>query len=310
MTLETISHFFAHNPVVITSIGLSAVIATLVYILSFSDVFKKEISRRRMKRRIESLKNHYILCGCGRVGYQVAKELANEGEPFVVIEKDQNKLKAAREANWCSITGDVAVDENLLVKAQIASAKAVIIAVGTDADGLFIAISARALRLDIFIIARASSVEAADKLQKIGVNRVALPYQIGGYHMATMALRPMVVDFLDLLIDNKQDDLEMEELTIDAGGFYDGKTLKQAGLAERTISVPIIRRATGKAVVNPAGEVTLQGGDRLVAMGAQKDLLAMLDKFEENEPAQKNDAPPSKPTGLAGEIKPSPFLNT
>ncbi len=306
--MNDITYFFTHNPVIATAIGVSAVIATLVYIASFGDVFKKELKRRRMKHRINTLKDHYIVAGFGRVGQQVAKELSTEGEPFVLLEKNEEKLKLAKDNNWAYLVGDVALDESMLENAQIKTAKAIIIAVGTDADVIFMAISARALRPDIFIVARASSVEAADKLNKIGVNRVALPYQIGGYHMATMALRPMVVDFLDLLIDNEQDDLEMEELTIDKDGFYEGKTLEESGILAHNVTVLVIRRADGKALVNPDDNEKLFGGDRLVAMGAQKNLQEMIKKFEKHEPDVKSESAKPKSPGLGGEIKPSPFV--
>lgn len=306
--MNEITYFFTHNPVIATAIGVSAVIATLAYVASFGDVFKKEIKRRRMKHRISTMKDHYIVAGFGRVGTQVAKELSAEGEPFILLEKDESKLKLARDNNWAYLVGDTALDETMLENAQIKTAKAIIIAVGTDADVIFMAISARALRPDIFIVARASSVEAADKLSKIGVNRVALPYQIGGYHMATMALRPMVVDFLDLLIDNEQDDLEMEELTIDKDGYYDGKTLAESGILAHNVTVLVIRHADGKALVNPSDEEKLHGGDRLVAMGAGKNLQEMVKKFEKNEPDVKLNSSKSQSSGLGGEIKPSPFL--
>lgn len=309
--MNDITYFFTHNPVIASAIGVSAVVATVAYIASFGDVFKKELKRRRMKQRISSLCDHYIVCGFGRVGQQIAKELSSEGERFVIIEKDEGKLKLAKENNWAYLTGDVALDETLLEMAKIKTAKAIIIAVGTDADVIFMAISARALRPDIFIVARASSVEAADKLQKIGVNRVALPYQIGGYHMATMAIRPMVVDFLDLLIDNEQDDLEMEELSIYRGGYYDQLTLHKSGILENSVSVPVIRLANGKAVINPSSDQVLHGGDRLVVMGSQKALQAMIKEFTKNEPdtGQTDIGTGIRPSGLGGEIKPSPFLD-
>lgn len=309
MNLEAVMEFFAHSPVVVIAIGLSAVVATVVYIAGFSDVFRKEVKRRRMKHRIDTLKDHYVVAGFGRVGQQVARELANEGQDFVILEKDESILKIAKDNNWAFLVGDVALDEVLLEKARVKTAKAIIIAVGTDADVIFMAISARAIRPDIFIVARASSVEAANKLNKLGVNRVALPYQIGGYHMATMAIRPMVVDFLDLLIDNEQEELEMEELTIDEGGFYDGKTLKDAGIIEHNVSVLVIRRKDGKAVVNPSADEKLLGGDRLVAMGSQKNLKDMVKTFLKHEPESKEDKNnKARPMGLGGEIKPSPFV--
>lgn len=307
LSVESINNFFVHNPIFTVSVGISALIATSVYLFGFSDVIRKEAKRRRMKHRIDHLKDHYILCGFGRVGQQVARELAEEGEHFVILEREEAKLHPAKERNWAYIVGDVAVDETMFQNAQIANAKGVIISVGTDADAIFMAISARALKPDVFLVARASSVEAADKLTKIGVHRVALPYQIGGYHMATMALRPSVVDFLDLLVDQERDELEMEEYHIHKDGFYDGKTLKEAGFVQDGLAVLAIRRKNGKAVINPSDATALAGGDKLVVMGCEKDLQELLQEVSKKQPKDKEDDSPAQETALSDD-KISPFL--
>ncbi len=302
---QAINAFFTH-PIFTSAVGISAVIAVLIYTLGFSGVIRKELKRRRMKSRIDHLKDHYILCGFGRVGQQVAKELAAEGELFVVIERDEAKAESAKEHNWAYLVGDVAVDETLFEKARIQTAKAVIIAVGSDADAIFMAISARALRDDIFIVARASSLEAADKLNKINVNRIALPYQIGGYHMATMALRPTVVDFLDLLVDHQNDELEMEEYLVNESGHYIGKTLKEAGFTEDNVAVLAIRKKNGKAVINPIDTTKLESGDRLVVMGPEDKLGKLTTEFEKHQTTSKGKKEDEAPAEV---VKPSPFLD-
>jgi voltage-gated potassium channel len=301
MTFESINHFFAHSPVVSIAVGLSAVIATLVYLMTFSGVIQKELKRRRMKHAVAHLKDHYIICGFGRVGQQVARELESEKEKFVILEREEAKMKAAKEENWPYVIGDVAVDESMLQQAQIENAKGVIIAVGSDADAIFMAISAKALKPDIFIVARASNTEAANKLSKIGVNRIALPYQIGGYHMATMAIRPSVVDFLDLLIDHERDELEMEEFWIEKDGFYDGKALKESEILADGVAILAIRRSNAKAVINPEDSTVLKGGDRLVAMGPRTALDKVTKMVEKHQPESKDDP------HLAADINPIPF---
>ncbi len=158
-----------------------------------------------MKQRPDRMQQHFIICGLGRVGQHIAHELTAAQESFVVIDRDAERLSFAEKNNWPTIHGDVAIDESLLRDAGIPSARTIIIALGTDADVIFTAVSARALNPDIAIIARASNPEAADTLHKIGVNDVAMPHQIGGYHMASLALRPTVVEFLDTLIDQTKD---------------------------------------------------------------------------------------------------------
>ncbi len=256
-----------------------------------------------MKRRIETMENHYILCGFGRVGQQVAKELASEKENFVILERDENKIKSAKELGWPYLTGDVAVDEDMFEKAQIKRAKGVIIAVGTDADAIFMAISAKSLNPDVFLVARASNVEAADKLTKIGVNRVALPYQIGGYHMATMAIRPSVVDFLDLLVDEDREELEMEEFVVLKDGYYDGKTIADADIVKAGLAILAIRRLDGKAIINPTRETKLHGGDRLVMMGAEAKLDLLSKEVNKRQPEMKDSKVELPPQAM--DIKPA-----
>ncbi len=300
-TIQSINQFFVHSPVFTISIGISALIATLVYLASFSGVIQKELKRRRMKHAVAHLKDHYIVCGFGRVGQQIARELDAEKEKFVILERDDDKLKEAKAHGWAYLIGDVAVDEQMLVQAQIEHAKGVIIAVGSDADAIFMAISAKSLNPEVFLVARASNAEAAAKLTKIGVNRVALPYQIGGYHMATMAVRPSVVDFLDLLIDHENDELEMEEFWIEKGGFYDGKTIKESDFLTDGVAILAIRRSNGKAVVNPEDSAALKGGDRLVAMGPRAALDAATKAVAKNQPESK-DTP-----HLLADVNPVPF---
>jgi voltage-gated potassium channel len=303
---EAINNYFIHNPIFTVSIGISAVIALLVYALGFSKTLKKEIKKARMKQHINQLKDHHIVCGYGRVGQQIAQELASDNQSFIIIERDEDKLHYAKEHNWPYLVGDVALDETLFEKARINTAKTLIIAVGSDADAIFMAVSARAMHKDIFIVARASSIEVGDKLSKIGVNRVALPYQIGGYQMATMAIRPTVVDFLDILVDSEREELEMEEYLISENGFYDGKSLGESGFVSPKVAVLAIRHKDGKCMINPKDSVKLNGGDRLVVMGDAK-MLHELTKAVEKQQLPKKDFPQAASV-LVADVKPSPFI--
>ncbi len=313
-SLELLNRTFIHNPVFSFFIGVSAIIGTLIYIFGFSHVIKRQFKRRHMEYKIKHLANHYIICGFGRVGQQVAKELSAEEVPFVVIDKDEELMKVARDHNWPHIHGDVALDESLLKTAGIDKAKCIIIAVGQDADAVFMAVSARAMNHDIFIVARASSQEAADKLSKIGVNRIALPYQIGGYHMATMALRPAVVDFLNVLVDNNQEELEIEEFYIAQGGPYDGKALEEAGIFKKNLAVVAVRHKNGKTQINPPESLKMVGDDRLIVIGGKEQLASLDKEFDKNQP--KKDEEKIEPKKAKVEnvpimdgVKPSPFMN-
>lgn len=301
LSAESVGNLFTHHPIFSISIGVSALIATILYLASFSGVLHKEMKRRGMKRKIDSLKDHYILAGFGRVGRQVAQELAQEGESFVILERDESKMDEAKKHDWPYIVGDVAVDETLFEKAGVEKAKAVIISVGTDADAIFMAISVRAIKPDVFIVARASSREAADKLTKVGVNRVAMPYQIGGYHMATMAIRPSVVDFLDTLVDPEQQELEMEEFVITDKSPYVGQALEESPFHQEGIAVLVIRHEDGRATINPVMTTKFRTSDRLVVMGSEAKLQDLTKEVAKKQ-AKLVDA-----QDVASDIRPSPF---
>lgn len=251
-----------------------------------------------MSKHIANMENHYILTGFGRVGRQIATELAQSEEPFVIVEKNSDALEMAKDNHWPHIMGDAAVEESLFEQAAIGKAKGVIIAVGTDADAIFMAVSARALNPDVFIVARASSRETAGKLEKVGVNRVALPYQIGGYHMATLALRPSVVDFLDVLIDGNHDELEMEEFAVEDTSHLIGKPLSQTPATKRGLAVVAIRRKAGKTLVNPAHTTEIKAGDILIVLGPRDK----LDEIEKELSKRGIDA--EEAVSVGAEIKP------
>lgn len=225
-----------------------------------------------METKISHLKDHYIICGFGRVGRQIADELNEEEVPFMVIDK-QDIFDDCQKKGWLYMLGDASKDEDVLKKARIDTAKGVLIAVGSDADCVFITVSARSLNPNLFIVARASTQEAADKLKKVGANRVALPYQIGGYHMATMALRPAVVDFIDTIFDSRHDELHVEQMLVNKGSKIISTPLKKYLSRDNTKVVILAVLRTGESsVLNPTGDTTLREGDNLILLGTRKDL--------------------------------------
>ncbi|MCX6807168.1 MAG: NAD-binding protein [Candidatus Berkelbacteria bacterium] len=229
-----------------------------------------------MEKQISNLKDHFIICGFGRVGMQIAEELYHEKVPFVVVDRDPEKIKKSIDKGWLGIIGDAAVGEDSLKKAQISRAKGLIIAIGEDADAVFVAVTAKSLRSDLFIIARASSTEVASKLEKVGVERVALPYQIGGYHMANMALRPEVVDFLDVVVDSKHREMVVEELNIGAGSKLDGAQVDNHFNRSKTgVVILAIKNPDKSCIINPTPDIILKQKDKLILLGTKEDVDQM-----------------------------------
>lgn len=250
-------------------IGLSALIVTLVYLRKFHFQISSHLRRRFMEKEIRKLENHFIVSGFGRVGSQVALELSHEKVPFVVIDRDPQRIEECKEKGFLSILGDAAIGEDVLKKAQIEKAKGLIIALGQDADALFVAVTAKSLNPSLFIVARASTEEGASKLEKVGVERVVLPYQIGGYHMANLALRPAVVDFLDLLVDTKHKELVAEEIEVKE----EVKDLEDfLGQKKTNVVVLAIKKPDQSCLVNPRLQTILKVGDKLILLGTKEEL--------------------------------------
>lgn len=233
------------------------------------------VQKRRVKAKIDKLKNHYIVCGLGRVGSQVAHELANEDMPFVGIDRDQERVDEAIAAGYLAVCADSST-EGILVDAGIARARGLVASLGEDSLNLFVTLAAKSLNEQIYIVARANRQESELKLKRAGADRVALPYQIGGYHMATMVLRPNVVDYLDVIKTNGKDsDLQVEEMIVGEHSSLTGKRLgEQKFLVEgsRGATVIAINGSDGSSIVRPSGGEVIYPGDRLILLGGKRDL--------------------------------------
>jgi voltage-gated potassium channel len=235
--------------------------------------FEEGIRRRQEKRLIETLVNHYILCGFGRTGRQVAIELQAESVPFVLIDSGVEQVEEAQQLGYISIQGDATLDESLL-HAGIERATCLIAALTSDAENLYTVLSAKALNPQIRAIARASNEEAVTKLQRAGADAVVSPYITGGRRLAAAALRPQVMDFVDGILTGTDRSLYMEEYFIDPKDCsYVGQTLSEARLRSQSgVLVVAIRRADGSLIAGPTGDTRLIAGDALICMGTAEQL--------------------------------------
>jgi len=224
----------------------------------------------RMRRRIDELRGHFIVCAYGRVGRAVARELEAEGAPFIVVDSKAALEPDLERAARCYLIGD-ASDEAVLRKAGIERARGLICAVDSDAENVFITIVARSLSPELLIVARAAREHSADRLYRAGATHVVSPYVTSGRRMANLAVRPHVVEFFDVARAG-QPGLRLEELEITEGSALVGRTLQQlSGPA-----VPLlIRRRDGQLVANPSRELQLQAGDVLIVSGQASDLTPL-----------------------------------
>ena len=231
------------------------------------------VRRMRVKAKVDKLKNHYIVCGLGRVGSQVAREMFNEGVEFVAVDRDAGKVQDALALGYLALCSDSTEDGSLL-QLGITRAAGLVACLGEDSLNLFITLAARSENPELYIVARANRPENELKLKRAGADRVAMPYQIGGYHMASMALRPNVVDYIDIVSNRKgTSDLEVEEMIVGDQSKLAGRRLGKA-LAEGEIGATVIaiNGADGTSRVRPTGREIIYPGDRLIILGAKRDL--------------------------------------
>ncbi len=230
---------------------------------------------RRMQKRINALRGHHIVVGIGRVGSIVAKSLADEGVPFVIIDSCEECRAAAEEAGWLFVHGD-ATEEQVLLEAGVDRASGLVTAVDTDADNLFISLTARTLNPSLYIVARSSSVTSEAKILRSGADRVITPNVIGGRRMAAMVLHPLVSDYLDVVTHGDEIEYRLDSMPIGPVSRLSGSTIRDARIRDVTGAyILAVRPAAGQINANPPAETVLATGDELVVLGTREQLAAL-----------------------------------
>jgi voltage-gated potassium channel len=234
---------------------------------------------KRRRRMIDSIEDHFIICGYGRVGRRAAAEFAASGQGFVVLDTGDDAIELAREHGVLYRKGSGSDDESL-ERVGIERARGLLASADSDAENLYITLSARAQRPDLMIVARASSREAERKLLLAGADRVVQPYASAGTEMAKLALKPQVAAFLELVSSQTGPDLRFEELVVGADCANAGKTIRELRIRSTTGAVVIaLRKVDGSFDVTPNPDVTLAAGDVLIAIGTEPELKALEDLF-------------------------------
>lgn len=272
--LSTAGTIFTILLIVFGIITLYYVIRVLgEYILSTR--FDEGYKLKKMKAQIQNLTNHYVVCGYGRMGNKVASELLKENIPFVVVENNGQAIEECKNKGLLCVTGD-ATSENVLLEAGLMNAKGLISALGRDSDNILTVITARTLNNGLFIVAKANQDEAVDKLLRVGANRSVSPYQISAFRMTTFALHPGVADFVDNVMDLKNSEIQITDMTVGSSSTLVGHPI-ETYLANRKsgVSVLVINRSDGHAIINPLGDAVIQAGDRLIMMGIRANLEAV-----------------------------------
>jgi voltage-gated potassium channel len=250
--------------------------ATEVIRLIVSGEARAALGKQLMEQHLSELKDHLIVCGYGRMGRLVCQAFADKGLAAVVIDRDPEVFRDFKAPRAIPLAGDATSDE-LLKKAGVGRARALVAVVGTDADNLYITMSARLLNERLFIVARADDERSASKFLRAGADRVVSPYVIGGSQVAQAVLRPNVLDFIELATRTEHLELQIEETRLAAGSQLVGATIQDTGLRKDLgLIIVAVKKADGKMVFNPAPETAMQAGDILIALGDRKH----LDQFE------------------------------
>ena len=288
MTIITISTVGFSEIVPLTKVGRSITVVVIILGISVGTYtvgiivqwlvggeLQKIFGRRKLQKQIADLRNHFIICGFGRIGHIICKELFEDSIKFVVIEKDAAAIEDLISLKYLCLEMD-ATNEDALLAGGIMNAKGLVTAVNSDANNVFITLTAKGLRPDIFVLARASEERNEEKLLKAGATRVVSPYLIGARRMAHVLKRPTVVDFLDIATMGNHLGLIMEEAEVGQKSGFIGKNLIESRLRQEFgVIIVAIKKGSGQMVFNPAPTEKLEAGDVIVVIGQKGDLKRM-----------------------------------
>lgn len=276
--LDTVGRLFT---VVLIGGGVSLVAYHIAYFgqLLVEGNILEVYRRRRVKKKLQGIKNHYIICGYGQMGKVIVDQLLRYGIPMVVIETDEAAAGHLQELGVPYLMGDAKEEENLMA-AGILEAKGLVAVVHSDTDNVFIVLTARDLNRNLFICARAGSSGTQKRLLKAGADRVVSPYATGAMRIAQNILRPTVTDFVELALSSEGIELSMEELIIPEGADMDGKDLMHSGIrSDFNLIIVAIKRPEGTMIYNPSPREILQSGDTLIAIGPRNNLDLFAEKL-------------------------------
>ncbi len=274
-TLTTVGYREVHElstkGIIFTILLIAAGVGSVLYALTSVAVIILEgalqgiFGRRKLEKKIKALQNHYIVCGYGRMGRIIGRELRAEGVSFMVIER--NPDTPVEHEDILLLRGD-ATQDAILKEAGIERAKGLIAVLSNDAENLFVVLSARELNPGLLIVARAIEEDAEKKLLRAGATKVISPYHIGGLRMAHTVLKPTVVDFIEFATKSGNLDLQMQEVPVQEKSSLVGLTLKECGIGENLgVIIIAVKRKTGETKFNPTGRSMVQAGDTLIVMG-------------------------------------------
>jgi voltage-gated potassium channel len=254
-------------------------VGTMLYtVVLFSETmvetrFKMLMGRGKLEKMIKKLNDHYIICGCGRIGYLICKELTEEKIPFVVIDNDPEVIQKIADDGFIYYKGD-ATQDKILIATGIKRAKGIVCVLPSDAENLYVILTAKELNPDIYILSRSEEEESEHRLLRAGADRVMSPYTLGGMRMAMAILRPAMLDFIEITTRRQSLELKMEEISVCDGSPVIGKSLEEAEIRHRYgLIIVAVKKDSGKMIFNPLATYVIENGDKLIAMGEDDNMI-------------------------------------
>jgi len=257
--------------IILTGTGTIAFAITQALELIVAGEVKNALGRRKMDKKIEKLKDHYIICGYGRIGKVICEKIIEKNIPFIVIDKDSSKIDYFNEKGIIYIIGD-ATKESTLIKANILYAKGLISVVSNDAENVYIILTAKGFSKNLFVIARASDEESATKMFWAGADKVFSPYTIGAVSIANTILKPNVTEFMDIVMGKNNFNIEVGEIALTNSSKLIGKKIRESNIRKIGIIVIAIKKKTMDFLYNPGPDTVFEEGDTVIVLGQTKDI--------------------------------------
>ena len=252
--------------------GIGMLFASMRDIIIYFNTYRRII----MMNKIKNLKNHFIICGYGRMGAVIANELSEQNQTFIIIEQNDEKVEYIRESGMYCIHGDATLDDTLK-SASVVDAKGIAVALNTDQDNLFVTMTIRTLNSKAFLLSRCANDQNKSKLLRSGANKVINPYITGGHRMAEMLLRPEIIDSVSLTTPGDQNlDLNIDEISVSRTPSFIGKTIKQTNIRDNyDLMIVCIIKNDNSTIINPQSDHIIDKNDTIMVIGDKEK----LDKF-------------------------------
>jgi len=272
--------------IIFSGLGLVAYVFSQLAVFLAEGEFKRVLLNRRVQRRLQTMKDHYIICGAGQTSVSLIEQFTRSQAQFVIIERDSNRYEELLEQGYHVIHGD-ATDEEILSEAGIEKAKGLVSALGSDAENVFTVLTAREMNPNMQIVARAIDTTASQKLMKAGADNTINPNELGGNRMAVLMLRPQIISFLDAITKIGEQTLDLGEIEVTARSPLAGKMLRDAKIPEKTgLIVLATKENDGNTIYNPSSSTVLHEGLSMLVLGRQEQITELQRMAQPNSSDQ------------------------